>query len=80
MQSVNLGSPAFLAGLFAGDMIVEVDGVNVSRCPMEEVVKVFKAEKPGETMFVHTPHAHITHTSAHITHITHKAHTLGTCG
>eukprot|EP00731_Ephydatia_muelleri_P019497 Em0012g322a len=50
VQSVNPGSPAFLAGLFAGDMIVEVDGMNVSQCSVEEVVKMFKAEKAGETM------------------------------
>ena len=48
VQSVNPGSPAFLAGLFAGDMIVEVDGVDVSHASVEDVVKVFKGEKPGD--------------------------------
>ena len=48
MQSVNPGSPAFLAGLFAGDMIVEVDGVDVSHCPVEGLVKVFKGDKAAE--------------------------------
>ena len=35
---------------------MEVDGMNVSQCSVEEVVKMFKAEKAGETMYVHTTH------------------------
>lgn len=39
VQSVAPGSPSFMAGLYPGDAIIEVDGKNVKYAPVEEVVK-----------------------------------------
>ena len=38
VQSVAPGSPAFMAGLYPGDAIIEVDGENVRYAPVEDVV------------------------------------------
>lgn len=38
VQSVAPGSPAFMGGLYPGDAIIEVNGVNVRYAPVEEVV------------------------------------------
>ena len=39
VKSVNPNSPAYHAGMLAGDHIVEVDGVNVERLTHQEVVQ-----------------------------------------
>ena len=39
VQSVSPGSPAFMSGLFPGDTILEVNGVNVRSDPVATVVK-----------------------------------------
>ncbi len=39
VQSVVPGSVSFLAGLYPGDTIIEVNGVDVKYAPVEEVVK-----------------------------------------
>ena len=39
VKSVNTKSPAFRAGMLAGDHVVEVDGVNVERLTHQEVVQ-----------------------------------------
>ena len=39
VQSVRPGSPAFMSGLFPGDTILEVNGVNVRSDPVATVVK-----------------------------------------
>ena len=36
------GSPSFMAGLYPGDAIVEVNGKDVKYAPVEEVVKVIQ--------------------------------------
>ena len=46
VQSVNPGSPSFMAGLYPGDAIVEVNGVDVKYAPVEEVVDAI--QKGGE--------------------------------
>ena len=38
VQSVITGSPSFMAGLYPGDTIVEVNGVDVKYAPVESVV------------------------------------------
>ena len=39
VQSVGPGSPAFMSGLYPGDTILEVNGVNVRTDPVAAVVK-----------------------------------------
>ncbi len=39
VQSVVPGSVSFLAGLYPGDAIIEVNGVDVKYAPVEDVVK-----------------------------------------
>ena len=39
VQSVIPGSPAFMSGLFPGDLILQVDGVDVHNEPVSSVVK-----------------------------------------
>ena len=49
VQSVNPGSPSFMAGLYPGDAIVEVNGVDVKYAPVESVVdEIQKGAKAGE--------------------------------
>ena len=49
VQSVNPGSPSFMAGLYPGDAIVEVNGVDVKYAPVESVVEeIQKGSKTGE--------------------------------
>lgn len=49
VQSVNPGSPSFMAGLYPGDAIVEVNSVDVKYAPVENVVEAIQAEgKDGE--------------------------------
>lgn len=51
VQSVNPGSPSFMAGLYPGDAIVEVNGVNVKYAPVENVVEeIQKGAKSGERL------------------------------
>ena len=53
VQSVNPGSPSFMAGLYPGDAIVEVNGVSVKYAPVESVVEeIQKGAKTGER-YVH---------------------------
>ena len=42
VQSIDQGSPAFEAGLEAGEVIVKVNGVNVWDVPHAEVVLMIK--------------------------------------
>jgi len=39
IKSVNLKSPAYEAGMLAGDHVIEVDGENVEHCTHQEVVR-----------------------------------------
>lgn len=49
VQSVNPGSPSFMAGLYPGDTIVEVNGKNVKYAPVEDVVMAIQeGGKRGE--------------------------------
>lgn len=49
VQSVIPGSPSFMAGLYPGDAIVEVNGVDVKYAPVEKVVEAIqKGAKDGE--------------------------------
>ena len=43
------GTPAFMAGLYPGDAIVEVNGVDVKYAPVESVVaEIKKGSDKGE--------------------------------
>ena len=42
VQSVAPGTPAFLAGLYPGDAIVEVGGVDVKYAPVDTVVEAIR--------------------------------------
>ena len=44
VQSVAAGSPAFMAGLYPGDAIVEVNGVDVKYSPMDSIVDAIRKE------------------------------------
>lgn len=44
VQSVAPGSPSHLAGLYPGDAIVEVNGVDVKYVPMDNIVDAIKKE------------------------------------
>lgn len=49
MQSVIPGSPSFMAGLYPGDTIVEVNGMDVKYAPVENVVEAIQeGGKSGE--------------------------------
>ncbi len=44
VQSVAPGTPAFFAGLYPGDAIVEVNGLDVKYSPMDVTVEAIKKE------------------------------------
>ena len=44
VQSVATGSPSHLAGLYPGDAIVEVNGLDVKYSPMDFIVEAIKKE------------------------------------
>lgn len=49
VQSVLPGSPSFMAGLYPGDALVEVNGEDVKYAPVEKVVDAIqKGGKEGE--------------------------------
>lgn len=52
-----VGSPAYLAGLEAGDHIVEVDGKSTEGITLDEAVKKLKGE-PGTTVKLTVVHVH----------------------
>lgn len=53
VKSVNLKSPAYHAGVLAGDHVIEVDGVNVERLAHQEVVqRIRSGSGNGKTLLV----------------------------
>lgn len=60
VQSVSPGSPAFMSGLYPGDKILEVNGVNVRSDPVAAVVKKIQEcpRKSEKKSVLHNSAAH----------------------